>query len=336
MGNLSVIIPFFCGYYTSNLTCFNCLGLYWAIDIPGLNSELHHGPHFVNNHGVAKSVVSQTLQNQTSNTDGPRRNMHRFLSFIRHASRSSSASSLPFRFEVNCSARSFGSLGALRSHGSSESASLYKCFSVFPQSNEHVRGFSSMNSGWNTLDKNFNASRGFNPDSQRSVNLLGENDSETKTSSRPMDFVRRIVETDGKGVMGAAELSGYNLEHDHDVVHIKLLRNNTFVTVTDSKGNVKLKSSVGCLKDMKGGQKLARYAAEATAEEVGRMARRLALKSVVVKVKGFTYFKKKRQAIESWRDGFTNSRAGRSPIVCVEDTTRIPHNGCRRPKKRRI
>ncbi|XP_028764600.1 probable ribosomal protein S11, mitochondrial [Neltuma alba] len=260
--------------------------------------------------------------------------MHRFLSFVRHASRSYSAPSLPF--EANRSVRSSVSLGTLRSYGSPGSASLYKCFSGLLQSNEHVRGFSSMNPGWNILNKNINPPRGFNPDSQRSVNPLGVNDSETKTSSAPMDFVRRIIETDGKGVMGGPEISGYNLDHEHDVVHIKLLRNNTFVTVTDSKGNVKLKSSVGCLKDMKGGQKLARYAAEATAEEVGRRSRMLGLKSVVVKVKGFTYFKKKRQAIESWREGFTNSRAGRNPIIGVEDTTRIPHNGCRRPKKRRI
>ena len=201
---------------------------------------------------------------------------------------------------------------------------------------EHVRGFSTVDSGWNILNRNVDTSQSFNPEYQRSVNPLSGIDSETKTSSTPMDFVRRIIETDGKGVMGGADLSGYNMEQEHDVVHIKLLRNNTFVTVTDSKGNVKLKSSVGCLKDMKGGQKLARYAAEATSEEVGRRSRVLGLKSVVMKVKGFTYFKKKRQAIESWREGFTNSRAGRNPIVCVEDTTRIPHNGCRRPKKRRI
>ncbi|KAI9077709.1 hypothetical protein K1719_040315 [Acacia pycnantha] len=263
--------------------------------------------------------------------------MHRFLSIVRHASRSSSSSSLPSLFEANRSFQSSISSGTLRSLGSPESASMYKCFSGLPQSNElHTRGFSSMNSGWNTLNKSVNPSQGFNPEYQRNVNPLSQNDSESKMSSTPMDFVRRIIETDGKGVMGGSELSGYNLEREHDVVHIKLLRNNTFVTVTDSKGNVKLKSSVGCLKDMKGGQKLARYAAEATAEEVGRRSRVLGLKSVVIKVKGFTYFKKKRQAIESWREGFTNSRAGKSPIVCVEDTTRIPHNGCRRPKKRRI
>lgn len=189
------------------------------------------------------------------------------------------------------------------------------------------------------MNENINASQ-TSMDSQRNMNPGSQNDAETKRSSTPMDFVRNIMEIDGKGVMGSAELSRHSLEHDADFVHIKLLRNNTFVTVTDSKGNIKLNASAGCLKEMKGGQKLSRYAAEATAEEVGRRARRLGLKSVVMKVKGFTYFKKKRQAITSWREGFTESRGERGgrnhPIVYIEDTTNRPHNGCRLPKRRRI
>jgi len=35
-----------------------------------------------------------------------------------------------------------------------------------------------------------------------------------------------------------------------------MLRNNTFVTVTDSKGNVKLSVSAGSLKDLESGQNL--------------------------------------------------------------------------------
>ncbi|MED6177667.1 hypothetical protein PIB30_100305 [Stylosanthes scabra] len=51
---------------------------------------------------------------------------------------------------------------------------------------------------------------------------------------------------------------------------------------------------------MKSGQKLARYAAEATSEVVGRRARVLGLKAVVMKVNGFTHFRRKRQVIMSW------------------------------------
>lgn len=157
--------------------------------------------------------------------------------------------------------------------------------------------------------------------------------------SKSMNFVRGIIEEDGKDLMdfrGGSQLSRYTLEQNADIVHLKLLRNNTFVTVTDSKGNTKCKASAGCLPELKGGAKMSRYAAEATSEHVGRMSRNMGLKSVVMKVKGLTYFKKKRQAIMSWREGFTNSRGVQNPIVYIEDTTRRPHNGCRLPKRRRI
>ncbi|KAK9282802.1 hypothetical protein L1049_011024 [Liquidambar formosana] len=168
-----------------------------------------------------------------------------------------------------------------------------------------------------------------------SIHSSSRNDFEMK-NSKSMNFVRGIIEENGKDVMGGSQLSQYSVEQNADFVHIKLIRNNTFVTVTDSKGNKKIGASSGCLPEMKGGPKLSRYAAEATAEHVGRLARNLGLKSVVMKVKGFTYFKKKRQAIMSWREGYTYSRGDVNPIVYIEDTTRRAHNGCRLPKRRRV
>ncbi|KAM1242389.1 hypothetical protein FF1_034133 [Malus domestica] len=130
-------------------------------------------------------------------------------------------------------------------------------------------------------------------------------------STRSINFVRGVIEEDGRNNLGSSQFPRYNIEQNADIVHVKLMKNNTFVTVTDSKGNKKLGASAGSLPDMKGGPKLAQ-------------------------VKGFTYFKKKRQAIMSWKEGFTSSRAGHSPIVYIEDTTRKPHNGCRFPKQCRI
>ncbi|KAB2635274.1 ribosomal protein S11 [Pyrus ussuriensis x Pyrus communis] len=128
-------------------------------------------------------------------------------------------------------------------------------------------------------------------------------------NSRCINFVRGVIEEDGWN----------NFGQNADIVHVKMMKSNTFVTVTDSKGNKKLGASAGSLPDMKGGPKLAKYAAEATAEHVGRMSRNFGLKSVVMK-----------------KEGFTSSQAGHSPIVYIEDTTRKPHNGCRLPKQRRI
>jgi len=153
-----------------------------------------------------------------------------------------------------------------------------------------------------------------------------------------MAFVRGILEQDGFGrdFSRGSQFVRNNAEEKLDVVHIKLMKNNTFITITDSNGNKKVGASSGCLEEMKGGPKLSRYAAEATAEHVGRLARNLGLKSVVMRVNGFTHFKKKKQAILSWREGYTYGRGDKNPIAYIEDTTRRPHNGCRLPKRRRV
>ncbi|XP_074275333.1 small ribosomal subunit protein uS11m [Silene latifolia] len=145
-------------------------------------------------------------------------------------------------------------------------------------------------------------------------------------------FVKEVLVADAGNNQGFPQPQ-YDTEKS-DIVHIKMLRNNTFVTITDSKGNKKIGVSSGCLNEIKGGAK-SRYAAEATAEHAGRLSRNLGLRSVVMRVNGFTHFKKKKQAILSWKEGFTFGRADRSPINYIEDTTRRPHNGCRLPKKRR-
>jgi small subunit ribosomal protein S11 len=120
-------------------------------------------------------------------------------------------------------------------------------------------------------------------------------------------------------------------------VHVLLKGNKTFVTVTDAKGNRKTGASAGCLEDRKGRSRLSRYAAEATAEHVGRSARKMGLKSVVVKVKGASFFKKKKKVILGFREGFQGERVGeQSPIMLIHDVTQLPHNGCRLPKQRRI
>ncbi|MED6206312.1 hypothetical protein PIB30_025515 [Stylosanthes scabra] len=134
------------------------------------------------------------------------------------------------------------------------------------------------------------------------LNARNDNDGETEKSHRPMDFVRGVMDEDGQDPLQPYYSNRF--ETDADFVHIKMLRNNMFVTITDSKGNIKLGGSVGSVKEMKSGQKLARYAAEATSEVVGRRARGLGLKAVVMRVNGFTHFRRKRKAIMSWLEGF--------------------------------
>ncbi|CAK7355959.1 unnamed protein product [Dovyalis caffra] len=155
-------------------------------------------------------------------------------------------------------------------------------------------------------------------------------DSAGGRNSRPMQFVRGVLEQDDY------PLPRHQLELSDDFVSMKLTRNNTFVTVTDSKGNKKKNVSMtaGWLQKLQGGAKLGRYAAEATAEHVGQAARQQGLTSFVMRVNGLMYFRRKRIAIMSFAEGY--GKHGPSPITHIEDTTRLPHNGCRLPRKRRI
>ncbi|CAN6234905.1 unnamed protein product [Urochloa humidicola] len=104
-----------------------------------------------------------------------------------------------------------------------------------------------------------------------------------------------------------------------------------------ASGNKKTGASAGCLEDRKGRSRLSRYAAEATAEHVGRSARKMGLRSVVMKVKGAAFFKKKKKVILGFREGFRGERVrDQSPIMYIHDVTQLPHNGCRLPKQRRV
>nr|TKW04224.1 hypothetical protein SEVIR_7G094900v2 [Setaria viridis]TKW04225.1 hypothetical protein SEVIR_7G094900v2 [Setaria viridis] len=104
-----------------------------------------------------------------------------------------------------------------------------------------------------------------------------------------------------------------------------------------ASGNKKTGASAGCLEDRKGRSRLSRYAAEATAEHVGRSARKMGLRSVVMKVKGISFFKKKKKVILGFREGFRGERVrDQSPIMYIHDVTQLPHNGCRLPKQRRV
>jgi len=145
-----------------------------------------------------------------------------------------------------------------------------------------------------------------------------------------MNFVQSISEEGSRKLASKIYFS---------FVHVLLIKKKKiFVTVTDARGNKKTGASAGSLGERKGRSRLSRYAAEATAEHVGRSVRKMGLKSVVMKVKGYTFFRKKKKVILSWREGFLGEGVGtqRAPIMYIHDVTQLPHNGCRLPKKRRV
>lgn len=108
--------------------------------------------------------------------------------------------------------------------------------------------------------------------------------------------------------------------------YIKATFNNTMVTLTDPNGNVIAWSSAGA-NGFKGSRKSTPFAAQMTAEAAARRAQEHGLRQVDVFVKGPGSGRE--MAIRSLQ-------AAGVQVVSITDTTPIPHNGCRPPKRRRV
>ena len=102
--------------------------------------------------------------------------------------------------------------------------------------------------------------------------------------------------------------------------------NNTIVSITDDSGNVIAWSSAGS-KGFKGSRKSTPYAAQIAADTAATKAQEHGLKILTVKLKGPGAGRETAlRALQS--RGFK--------ILSIKDTTTMPHNGSRPPKKRRV
>jgi small subunit ribosomal protein S11 len=110
------------------------------------------------------------------------------------------------------------------------------------------------------------------------------------------------------------------------IAYIKATFNNTLVTITSMSGDVVTWGSSGKA-GFKGSKKSTPFAATVSAEQVGREAYNLGVRRVHVRVQGPGSGRE--SAIQAL------SAAGLQ-IRSIRDTTPIPHNGCRPPKKRRV
>ena len=107
---------------------------------------------------------------------------------------------------------------------------------------------------------------------------------------------------------------------------IKSTFNNTIVTLTDNNGNVLSWASAGQL-GFKGSRKSTPFAAQMAAEEAAKKAMEHGLKTVEVFVKG----------PGAGREAAIRSlQAAGLEVSMIKDTTPVPHNGCRPPKRRRV
>ena len=102
--------------------------------------------------------------------------------------------------------------------------------------------------------------------------------------------------------------------------------NNTMITITDEQGNGIAWSSAG-VKGFKGSRKSTPYAAQIAADHAAGKAQEMGLKNLVVKLKG----------PGSGRETALRALQARGfKILSIKDTTPMPHNGTRPPKKRRV
>ncbi len=108
--------------------------------------------------------------------------------------------------------------------------------------------------------------------------------------------------------------------------YIKATFNNVIVTITDADGNVLSWSSAG-REGFKGSRKNTPYAAQLSSETAAKAAYDMGLRRVDVFVKG----------PGSGREAAIRALATNGlEVQIIQDTTPIPHNGCRPPKRRRV
>ena len=110
------------------------------------------------------------------------------------------------------------------------------------------------------------------------------------------------------------------------IAFIKSTFNNTIISLADKYGNAISWSSSGSL-GFRGSRKSTPFAAAQAAEKAAQEAIARGLSKIEVRIKGPGGGRE--AAIRALRAAGLN-------ITAILDTTPIPHNGCRPPKKRRV
>lgn len=109
------------------------------------------------------------------------------------------------------------------------------------------------------------------------------------------------------------------------IAYVQSTFNNTIVSIADIYGNIISWASAG-QKGFKGSRKSTPYAAQVAADAAAVKALELGMKTLSVEVKG----------PGSGRETALRALQARFKIISIKDTTPMPHNGTRPPKKRRV
>ena len=110
------------------------------------------------------------------------------------------------------------------------------------------------------------------------------------------------------------------------IAYVQSTFNNTIISIADTSGNVISWASSG-QKGFKGSRKSTPYAAQVAADAAASKALEFGMKVLTVEVKG----------PGSGRETALRALQARGfKIISIKDTTPMPHNGSRPPKKRRV
>ena len=110
------------------------------------------------------------------------------------------------------------------------------------------------------------------------------------------------------------------------VAHVKSSFNNTIITMTDMNGNVITWSSGGHQGRYKGSRKSTAFAAQLAARFCAQEVLNGGMRKIEIWVRG----------PGSGREAAIRTlKAEGLEVTRIKDVTRIPHNGCRQPKRRR-
>ena len=110
------------------------------------------------------------------------------------------------------------------------------------------------------------------------------------------------------------------------IAYVQSTFNNTIISIADTGGNVVSWASAG-QKGFKGSRKSTPYAAQVAADAAAAKALDCGMKYLSVEVKG----------PGSGRETALRALQARGfKIISIKDTTPMPHNGTRPPKKRRV
>ena len=113
---------------------------------------------------------------------------------------------------------------------------------------------------------------------------------------------------------------------NYGVAHIYSTFNNTILCVSDKAGNIITWASGGNV-GFKGARKSTPFAAQIAAQQVAKGAQDQGMTEIDVVVKG---------PGPGRESAIRALQAAGLQVNLIKDTTPIPHNGCRPPKRRRV